>query len=107
METIELDDRFTDFVDQEVLPQFSTRRLQVTSPARNLIAFAMQSQIAEEVTNEERLFTRARQLLSENLADAYVRKYGEGTVTFNQAFHLLHDVGYVMKFPLAPTNPFS
>jgi hypothetical protein len=107
MKTIELNDRFTNFVDQEVLPQFTLRGLQFTSPARDLVAFAMQSQTVEEVTNEQTLFTEARKILGENLADAYVRKYGERTVTFNQAFHLLHDVGYVLKFPLAPTNPFS
>src|SRR5215813_8767522 len=107
MKAIELDDRFTNFVDQEVLPQFTIRGLQVTSPARDLVAFAMQSQIVEQVTTDERLFSRARKVLGENLADAYVRKYGERTVTFNQAFHLLHDVGYVLKFPLAPTNPFG
>jgi len=107
METIELDDRYTSFVDKRVIDHFEKRGLEVTVPARQLIAFAMQSQISEEVMNEERLFSKAEEFLNDDLADFYVRKYGNRRVTFNQAFHLLDDAGYVLKFPLGPTSPFS
>lgn len=107
METIELDDQYLKFVDLEVIRQFEARGLKITSGARHLMAFAMQSQIDEEVMKPERLFVNAERILEGNLADLYVRRYGEKTVTFNRAFHLLADVGYVMKFPLVPTSPFS
>ena|SRR5207253_9209309 len=107
METIELEDQYIKFVDWDVIRQFEDRGLRVTSGARHLIAFAMQSQISEEVMNDERLFGNAERILQDGLADFYVRRYGEKTVNFNRAFHLLADVGYVLKFPLVPTSPFS
>lgn len=107
METIELEDEYVKFVDSEVIRQFEARGLNITSRARDLMAFAMQCQVDEEVMKRERLFVNAERILEGNLADFYVRRYGEKTVTFNRAFHLLADVGYVMKFPLVPTSPFS
>lgn len=107
MATIELNDRYTEFVNFNVRSHFAERGIEITRRAQDLLAFAMQCQIDEKEMDEGRLTAVAQQLLNNNLAESYVRVYGDRPMNFNRAFHLLADVGNLMKFPFGPTRPFG
>ena len=105
MPTIFIQDQYASLVDNTIAPLFAGRGIKITNNAQYLIALTMQSQIEENVMNTVRLGNLAEQVVSPSLVDYYIGKYGEREMNFNRAFHLLSDIGFVLKFPLIPTRP--
>jgi hypothetical protein len=107
MATIELNDRYSEFVNSTVRAHFAERGIEMSQRAQDLITFTMQCQIEEQEMGEDRLLSTAEWLLGNSLAESYLRTYGRTLLTFNRAFHLLADVGRFTKFPFGPTRPFA
>ena len=105
MSFIHLDDQYEVWVQQNIVEVFSGKGIVVTTNAKKLLAFAMQSQVEENIMSQEKLFERANQVGGKNLLAYYEQRYGETEVNFNRAFHILDDLGFVIKFPFGPTVP--
>jgi hypothetical protein len=105
MSPINLEDQYVAWVEENIVQMFSDKGIEVTTNARQLLAFAMQSQIDESLMDQETLLERVNQVSGENLLEYYEERYGEKALNFNHAFHLLADWGFVVKFPFGPTTP--
>lgn len=103
MPTIVLEDYYANWVNDNVIPLFMERGIKITTNAQCLIAFAMQSQVEEDVMSNDSLFNLAQNAAVSRLVKHYIEKYGEETLNFNRAFHLLADIRF--SFPLGPTEP--
>ena len=104
MTEINISDLYKDWVDDNLVPLFNTRGIDITANAINLFAWSMQMQVDEPGNQvwptHTQLFSRANEFTNQGLIDFYINRYGEQPITFNRAFHLLAELGLLVKLSL-------
>jgi hypothetical protein len=85
--SIEVREHYNTWVNEQLLPLFEKSGVSITQNARNLLAYALQSQVEEKVIgNDQDLIARAERFCG-FAVQLYQKKYGNDEMTFNRAMH--------------------
>lgn len=102
---IVVEDTYLSWVRTKIVPLFAQQDIKVEEDAIELMAWSMQMQVRQGTAiDSQSLFGRAETIGDKRLTDYYQDKNGKKDVSFNRAFHLLADWGFVLKYPWGGTG---